>query len=764
MKRFCLLMAGLAVVLALVPASPTLAAVVNANVTKDAEIYDYNSTLNNGTGTVIRILKPSGAYYGLLEWSLASVPGGAVVNTATLNLHGFNNLSQKPNIYRITNNSWGETTVNWGNRPSYTTTNMISWDPGYNTSGWYQINVTNLVKDAIAAGHNVVGFFFSGTVYDQCFFMDTKEKSDGAYKSYIAIDYSAAPFSFVHITDLHVAASASAGDYDLDGVAFGQVIAGINGLSPKPAFVVATGDICHAGDWSSAQYPDVIQRLFPNTALTNPAAGAYYADAARTIPVYFVTGNHDYRETNVPPTSDYTPDYYPSQMGPLGDYVIDKGSAVIVGLNSGYDQTRTGSVMKPEGSGLSNAQMAWLHNQWVAAGSKKKIVFMHHPAVADTGTLWNGQINSDPPQNRADGAICENRTWFLNQCDSFSVNVVLTGHEHQYVDCDRNGANWTSGTRYIQTAEGFRGCYRTVTVDGGVSVSAPQRFNVVTVFSDVPLSYWGYPYIMYLYERGVVSGYPDGTFKPEDNVTRAQLATMMKRALNLPDYTGGLTDYPDVPPTHWAYPYIMSAKQNNIMGGYPDGRFGPEDIALRSQVSCVISKAKGWTYYGGLTDFPDVPPTHWAYSYIMCCKQEGIVSGYPDGTFGPEKPVTRAQSATMIARMMQWTAKSAITNEKPALPPKLPTVTQLILCAPNPLTQHANISYQLASPGNVSLKVYNISGQLVKTLANETKPAGNHSVRWDGRDASGQKVAAGVYLYRIDAGSYSAVKKLTVIR
>jgi hypothetical protein len=90
--------------------------------------------------------------------------------------------------------------------------------------------------------------------------------------------------------------------------------------------------------------------------------------------------------------------------------------------------------------------------------------------------------------------------------------------------------------------------------------------------------------------------------------------------------------------------------------------------------------------------------------------------------------------------------------------------TMLLSVAPNPVRDHARVSYQLASPAQVSIKVYNIQGQLVKILASETKPAGYHSVTWDGKDANGNKVAAGVYLYRMSAGEYSATKKLTVIR
>lgn len=60
--------------------------------------------------------------------------------------------------------------------------------------------------------------------------------------------------------------------------------------------------------------------------------------------------------------------------------------------------------------------------------------------------------------------------------------------------------------------------------------------------------------------------------------------------------------------------------------------------------------------------------------------------------------------------------------------------------------------------------MYNISGQLVKTLVSECMSPGYHSVRWDGKDEHGNKVAAGIYLYRMSAGDYQAVKKLTVIR
>ncbi|MRR09094.1 T9SS type A sorting domain-containing protein [bacterium] len=83
---------------------------------------------------------------------------------------------------------------------------------------------------------------------------------------------------------------------------------------------------------------------------------------------------------------------------------------------------------------------------------------------------------------------------------------------------------------------------------------------------------------------------------------------------------------------------------------------------------------------------------------------------------------------------------------------------------PNPFKQWTRIDYQLPAAGTVSLKVYNVAGQLVRTLAEGFQPAGAHAVRWDGRDDRGREVSSGVYLYRLTAGSGTATRKLTVVR
>jgi Zn-dependent metalloprotease len=89
-----------------------------------------------------------------------------------------------------------------------------------------------------------------------------------------------------------------------------------------------------------------------------------------------------------------------------------------------------------------------------------------------------------------------------------------------------------------------------------------------------------------------------------------------------------------------------------------------------------------------------------------------------------------------------------------------------LLCQnyPNPVRGGTLISYNLPSSRNVDLRIYNINGQLVKTLVSGTQPAGYHKINWDGRDGSGRSVATGAYIYRLISGDLNAMKRLTVIR
>lgn len=83
---------------------------------------------------------------------------------------------------------------------------------------------------------------------------------------------------------------------------------------------------------------------------------------------------------------------------------------------------------------------------------------------------------------------------------------------------------------------------------------------------------------------------------------------------------------------------------------------------------------------------------------------------------------------------------------------------------PNPFNPETNISFALPENSLVNLKVYNLSGQLVKTLVDSNLPAGTYTVTWNGTNSAEEKVASGIYFYRLSAGTYSQTRKMCLLK
>jgi hypothetical protein len=96
--------------------------------------------------------------------------------------------------------------------------------------------------------------------------------------------------------------------------------------------------------------------------------------------------------------------------------------------------------------------------------------------------------------------------------------------------------------------------------------------------------------------------------------------------------------------------------------------------------------------------------------------------------------------------------------------PEAPAATYLAQNAPNPFNPSTTISFGIASPGRVTLSIYDVSGRLVRTLLDEPRSAGLYRQTWDGRNAGGATVSSGVYFYRLRAGAFSETKKMVLAR
>ena len=151
-------------------------------------------------------------------------------------------------------------------------------------------------------------------------------------------------------------------------------------------------------------------------------------------------------------------------------------------------------------------------------------------------------------------------------------------------------------------------------------------------------------------------GYTDGTFGPERNMTRAEVTTMFARLLTEQieaDKTYSNT-FTDVPKGYWAADYIGYMQQFGIITGYSDGSFRPDAPVTRAEFAAIASRFEKLTE--GSKSFADVPDTYWAARYINFAATRGWVTGYSDGTFKPENTITRAEVAAVTCRLLERSA------------------------------------------------------------------------------------------------------------
>ena len=151
-------------------------------------------------------------------------------------------------------------------------------------------------------------------------------------------------------------------------------------------------------------------------------------------------------------------------------------------------------------------------------------------------------------------------------------------------------------------------------------------------------------------------GYADGTFGPERNMTRAEVTTMFARLLTeqIEANKTYSNTFSDVPKGYWAANYIGYMQQFGIVTGYTDGSFRPNAPVTRAEFAAIASRFEKLTQ--GSKSFTDVPDTHWAVKYINFAATRGWVTGYADRTFKPEHSITRAEVAAVTCRLLERSA------------------------------------------------------------------------------------------------------------
>ena len=173
-------------------------------------------------------------------------------------------------------------------------------------------------------------------------------------------------------------------------------------------------------------------------------------------------------------------------------------------------------------------------------------------------------------------------------------------------------------------------------------------------FSDVLPGDWFYEPVRWLVCNDIASGYSDGTFKPANNSTRAQLTKFIALASGWQLLDPLAARFSDVPRNSPFYTYVETAAAHGAISGYSDGTFRPGNDITRSQLCKIVVLARSWTLVTpGVATFSDVAVGSPFFRYVETAVLHNIVSGYSDGSFRPGNSATRAQLAKIIQRAYQ---------------------------------------------------------------------------------------------------------------
>ncbi|EGA90584.1 S-layer domain-containing protein [Planococcus donghaensis MPA1U2] len=181
----------------------------------------------------------------------------------------------------------------------------------------------------------------------------------------------------------------------------------------------------------------------------------------------------------------------------------------------------------------------------------------------------------------------------------------------------------------------------------------------VAAASDLPKAHPFYDEINYLINRDVLRGYPDGTMRPDVGVTRAEAVIMIGRLKGF-DSKQRATNFSDVPASHQASGYIAAAATAKLINGYPDGTYRPNNTITRAEMTFILSRLFVVPFRAGVS-FTDISPNMPVYEPIQQILAANITIGYPDKTFRPNEKVTRGQFSAFLARGLEARFKNDAT-------------------------------------------------------------------------------------------------------
>jgi hypothetical protein len=244
--------------------------------------------------------------------------------------------------------------------------------------------------------------------------------------------------------------------------------------------------------------------------------------------------------------------------------------------------------------------------------------------------------------------------------------IDATGKEHTIDFTKEGGLTWT-GWRYVRAsipeniplpmkltkiyvAEAKKEKQGTGTIYFDKLQAEYDENYIEPSFRDIPNDFWAKDAIQSLVDRQIITGYSDGSFQPNQTLTRAHAAVLLARALNIQPLENSSLSFKDVPRDHPYYNIIAAIVNKGIMTGKKNNVFGPNETLTRAQMAVILTRAY---QLSGTSekDFDDVPKDFWAYKEISALAANGIATG-SNQLFKPNDAVTRAQFAAFLYRTL----------------------------------------------------------------------------------------------------------------
>lgn len=282
-----------------------------------------------------------------------------------------------------------------------------------------------------------------------------------------------------------------------------------------------------------------------------------------------------------------------------------------------------------------------------------------------TATLVNGTTQNVPASSAvwtsSDTTIAtvnNGVVYFTGKNGYVSITATYSGKSasvYTTVNTDTGSANQPFNNKIINNA--------------GIETKILNKIRTTPALSSIQNyadaeKHWANKQIKIAKKLELVSGYSDGTFKPNKNVTRAEFVIMISRIFDIPAATYNTTSLKDIS-NHYAKNYIISLNNLGLVGGYPDQTFKPDAEITRAEVVTILTKLIDFNQVKNTSSaqFTDIKG-HWAASNINRIAAIGVLSGRGDGRFAPKDNTTRAEAVSLLLRTLSLNnnIKNALDN------------------------------------------------------------------------------------------------------